>query len=197
MTIQTKRVGDRLAFRVGYEDSPQNPRTDRTEIAGWHDRYDLGGEYARYSGREEFEESVEPDHILRPLYMYNHSAIVLSTSPFSSPWDSGRVGYVRVTPESAENFGGDIADAEQVKRIVNQEVQALSDYINGNVFCVSAHRAAHGDVPPTPLLTFGDIWSTEDRDFDDAAVEMLDHIPTDTSEGVTADAVLNGRWQAV
>jgi hypothetical protein len=30
----------------------------------------------------------------KPLYMYDHSGTTYSTSPFSCPWDSGRVGII-------------------------------------------------------------------------------------------------------
>ena len=102
----------------------------------------MGGEYRRYSGREEFLESVETDHILRPLYMYEHGGVALSTGAYSDPWDSGQVGYVRVTPESAEKIGIDISDTERVNALIDQEVAALAAYINGDIYSISAHRIA-------------------------------------------------------
>ena len=41
-----------------------------------------------------------------PLYLYDHSGITMSISPFSCPWDSGQVGWIYCTPDAiSKNFG--------------------------------------------------------------------------------------------
>jgi len=34
--------------------------------------------------------------IIMDIYLYDHSSITISTTPFSCPWDSGKVGYIYV-----------------------------------------------------------------------------------------------------
>ena len=34
-----------------------------------------------------------------PVYLYDHSGLVLQTTPFSCPWDSGHVGIIYTTLE--------------------------------------------------------------------------------------------------
>ena len=51
--------------------------------------------------------------IVLPLYLYDHSGITISTSPFSCPFDSGKVGFVFVTHEKVlSEYGGDWVSTE-------------------------------------------------------------------------------------
>ena len=126
--------------------------------------------------------------------MYEHGGVNLSTGPYIDPWDSGQVGFVRVTPESAEKVGLDMSDTERIDKLIDQEVADLAAYINGEIYAVTAHRIAYGDVLPTPMFTMGDIWDDDDSVLDDTAVEMLGSLPKDATEGITAEAVTSAEW---
>lgn len=95
----------------------------------WHSRYNLGDSYGSSNRQSRFESW--PDHyknpdyltgqmtkqaieemgerypdgfgpgIVRPLYLYNHSGLSISMSPFSCPWDSGQVGWIYCSFEKA------------------------------------------------------------------------------------------------
>ena len=68
----------------------------------FHKRYCLGDEnhgykHEDYNGWGELEKQIKEDHgecVILPIYMYDHSGITVSTSPFSCPWDSGRLGLI-------------------------------------------------------------------------------------------------------
>ena len=78
------------------------------------------------------------DNIVLPVYAYIHSGIMLNTTGFSCPWDSGQSGCIYVSKAKArEAFG--------VKRITSKvlnliysvlkaEVEEFSMYLNGEVY---------------------------------------------------------------
>ena len=78
-----------------------------------HRNYNLGDKGFNYrTGKECCEAALERKHngdIMLPLYLYDHSGITISLTPFSCPWDSGQVGFV-VVPRKAmlENWGNKI-----------------------------------------------------------------------------------------
>jgi hypothetical protein len=50
----------------------------------------------------------EDDLFYLPLYLYEHSGITMSTSPFGDRWDSGQVGIIYVKREVAEREWPDL-----------------------------------------------------------------------------------------
>lgn len=63
-----------------------------------------------------------------PLYMYAHSGVALSLGPFSCPWDSGQVGFVRVKREGC-GFRDDHA-----RSVAEGYVDAWNRYLSGDVW---------------------------------------------------------------
>ena len=76
-----------------------------------------------------------------PLYLYDHSGITMSTSPFSCPWDSGKVGYIVASPEAIrKNFGVKRASKKMYKHaehILKDEVRVYDYFLKGDVWMVS------------------------------------------------------------
>jgi hypothetical protein len=116
-----------------------------------HGSYNLGDENGldklaeEIRGHSKYRESYEDDydfskavHLFNlankldifattmPLYLYNHSGITISTSPFSCPWDSGQVGFIYVTKEEVKSEYG-------VKRITRKLVEKIEGYLEGEV----------------------------------------------------------------
>ena len=63
-----------------------------------------------------------------PVYLYDHSGLCLSTSPFSCPWDSGQVGFVAIRKKDWSIKDGNWVD------YLNSIIKVQDYYINGNVF---------------------------------------------------------------
>jgi hypothetical protein len=80
----------------------------------FHRGYDLGDKHNYnaddYNSWGEIEKAIikeENPAVILPLYMYDHSGISISTSPFGCRWDSGQIGFVLVSKKQAlEEFGG-------------------------------------------------------------------------------------------
>jgi len=105
-----------------------------------HKRYSFGDK--NYNNYEDIKiaenEAKRNGDIVLPLYMYDHSGITISLSPFSCPWDSGQVGFVQVPKKKMiEEFGKKVFTPALKKRaleIAEAEVSEMDSYCRGEVY---------------------------------------------------------------
>lgn len=97
-------------------------------IIHWHPRYILG--------HERVKRGYTPTKVmcLTALYLYDHSGLSLSTSPFSCPWDSGQVGWIYTTPDIIHKFGLPDITEDEIRKILAQEVEMVDQYLRGDVY---------------------------------------------------------------
>ena len=105
----------RFTIEVVHDDYPEEPYRQGT-MWWWHGRY-----------RSPDPIPIPPNAIQLPVYMYDHSAVALSTNPFSCPWDSGQVGVIWIErqPDMTE---------EQALDLLRAEVAEYSSFLNGEVY---------------------------------------------------------------
>lgn len=121
-------------IEIHHDDDPTNPR-DYANIGHfifWHNRYKLGDKHEFTP--EEFHAFKEenPNNIYLPVYMYEHSGITISTSPFSCSWDSGQIGWAYAKAEDVHNeFNGDFNKATSSLQL---EIEEYDDFISGNFY---------------------------------------------------------------
>ena len=124
------------------DDNPWNPR-EESKICIFHiahNHYCFGDE--NYNDFESIKaaknEAIRNGDIVSPLYMFDHSGITISLSPFSCPWDSGQVGFVQVPRKiMIKEFGTKIFTPKLKKRalkIMEHEVSELDSYIKGEAY---------------------------------------------------------------
>ena len=166
----------RCTVKIFADEDPINPVTDYDEMgimACWHRRYNLGHEQPKDDAGAYLNELARllvsakyPDSLLSanvnkilnhnyarlPLYLYDHSGITISTTPFSCQWDSGQVGFIytslkraiewlvhdkvpqqNLTFASMVDYGKErmTLRAAAEKRMV-EEVKQYDDYLTGN-----------------------------------------------------------------
>lgn len=147
--LQTIKYPTGETLRIYPDESPENPRRwdNLCTMVCFHGRYELGDkdkhEYrsADFNGWDELKAQIEKDHdpaVILPLYLFDHSGITISTSPFSCPWDSGQVGFIFVSKErvrkeyNCHRIGKRIL--EKVQRVVKCEVEQYDQYLIGDVY---------------------------------------------------------------
>lgn len=69
-----------------------------------------------------------------PLYLYDHSGISISITPFSCQWDSGQVGWAFMTKAQYNQLGHADWDADKALQIISSDVKSYDDYLTGNVY---------------------------------------------------------------
>jgi hypothetical protein len=137
-------------IKIERDENAWNPREDDnfTTMVCFHKRYDLGDKHHvdgdAYSSWEEMEEAIKAEHevmIMKPLYMYEHSGITISTSPFSCSWDSGRLGLVYITKPSLMKLCGrtDFTE-EELSAMLESEVKTYDMYVQGEVYSYSIYE---------------------------------------------------------
>ena len=81
---------------------------------------------------------IEERSISLPVYMYSHSGETIATTPFSCPWDSGKLGFIYVTHKRAmEHLGWKSITPKRKEKLLKYlegEVETLDQYIRGDVY---------------------------------------------------------------
>ncbi len=106
-------------------------------MACFHGRYSLGDDDV--PTMEEVQAiATDPDYLSLPLYLYDHGGITMSCSPFSCPWDSGRVGLIYVSKARVREEYGVKRISEKLRcRVLGylqNEVKTYDQYLTGDVY---------------------------------------------------------------
>jgi len=90
-------------------------------------------------------------YVILPVYLFDHSGITISTSPFQCPWDSGQVGYIYASLDDAkqnwligssgdwdttykDHNGEQVTIREGTRRHLQVEIETYDQYIRGDVY---------------------------------------------------------------
>ncbi|MCX7759464.1 MAG: hypothetical protein N2169_07670 [bacterium] len=108
-------------------------------IAIFHRDYRLSSSDMPFDTPEQFIEWAEKEKPLYlDIYMYEHSGIRLSTSPFYDPWDSGKIGWIYASKERVlQYFGRKKLSRKLIDKAYHKlesEIKMLDDYVTGDVF---------------------------------------------------------------
>lgn len=147
-------------IEIDREDSPFNPREDDNLgiISAAHSRYSLSDKGAykitgELSGWDEEEKALIAETgavVVLPLYLYDHGGITIKTSPFSCPWDSGRLGFIYATRERVAAYLGIKKITERAKKRIEaaliSEVKTFDNYLTGEVYFYNIEGPAGEEV---------------------------------------------------
>lgn len=100
------------------------------------DHFDIGEVFEGRIGN--FRESFLKRYVALPVYLYDHSGITVSTTPFRCPWDSGFFGIIAVSLDKVrEEYGWKHVTAKRrarIERYLQGEIETLDSYYTGEVF---------------------------------------------------------------
>lgn len=125
---------------INQDADPINPRIDYDHLGKmvcFHKRYNLGDKH-NFDIEDVQAIAESNEYISLPLYLYDHSGITISTSPFSCIFDSGQVGIIFVScAQVKQEFNVQEISPELTEKILGilrGEVQEYDDYLTGNVY---------------------------------------------------------------
>jgi hypothetical protein len=135
-------------IRIQPDTYPENPREawdNATTMVCFHGRYQLGDKHTYrsqdYGGWDSLRKALEADGavVVYPLYLYDHSGITISTTPFSCPWDSGQVGWTFMTREQMKECFGEFKRItptlrKRAESHIEAEVDTYDRYIKGDIW---------------------------------------------------------------
>ena len=140
MSVVIRKEVNGYRIEIIQDEFPENPR-ELNENFGTilyknGSRYNLGDEEAYQEDMDGIENN--PDFISLPVYAYIHSGVILNTTGFSCPWDSGKCGIIYVSKEDArKSFEVKVISAkirEKVLECLKSEVEEYSRYLGGEVY---------------------------------------------------------------
>lgn len=144
-----------LTLIVEAEDHPLNPREEYEHLGQmvcWHGRYSLGDKHD-WNDPDEFCKHLKSctGAITLPVYLYDHSGLALSTTPFHCPWDSGQIGWIwmsRDTALAAFSRGGKRLTPKlrlQAEEALRSEVREYHQFLSGDVWHIRVENE-DGDI---------------------------------------------------
>jgi len=141
--VHTETDPSGLSLIVSADPDPVNPREEFDHICTlvcWHRRTRLGDPHDWQDPQEFLADMKNRPHQKLPLYLYDHSGLALSTTPFSCPWDSGQVGWVYIEREDFDDLG-ESRDVEttvedRAAAVMRSEVGEYDQFISGDVWWV-------------------------------------------------------------
>jgi hypothetical protein len=182
-----KQVGG-YAFKLNYADLDDyyydNDNYDScVSMFCFHRKYNIGDKHkysqSDFRSWDKFETQLKKDYdirIIKPLYMYDHSGITISTSPFSCPWDSGQIGFAFFTAEAIRQRFGTKRITERIlkraERVLEDSVRLYDNFLVGNMFELSMCDS-DGNHIVTQLVEYNDIDSVIDTMYSEYATEEL------------------------
>lgn len=135
--VQTFKLTDDQELRIYQDDYSESPREwdNLGEMVCWHRRYRLGDKH-EYQNPEEFKASIKKGDIYLPIYMYDHSGITISTTPFNGDaWDSGQVGYIIARKDKIkEEFSNPKGRKNKIISILQREVKVYDTFLRGEIY---------------------------------------------------------------
>ena len=129
-------------LEITHDDYPDNPRDWDNPCTMWcsHSRYNLGDKQIDAGKYENWDDVLTTiDYVVAlPLYLYDHSEITMSTTPFTCRWDSGQVGWITMSKEQMlSTFGGKRVTQkkkEQALALMRSDVKTYDCYLTGEVY---------------------------------------------------------------
>lgn len=120
---------------------PINPRRDYDlfgTFAAFHRRYDLGDKEHGLTVEDCQRIGASEDYISLPVYLYDHSGLAVSTSPFGCSWDSGQLGLIFISREQIRKEYGVSRISKKLERkvinILQNEIDIYNQYLQGDVW---------------------------------------------------------------
>ena len=138
--VETKTLPSGFTVEVIIDEDAENPAKNwdmvGTMVLWDRGRYTFGHETADRDTLLEI--SNDPNNIVLPVYLYDHSGITIRSSPFSCPWDSGQAGVMYCTKKKAvHEFGKKLCTAkvrEAVIKCMTTEIESIDQYLTGQVY---------------------------------------------------------------
>jgi hypothetical protein len=139
--VETKRIG-KYEIEIVPDSDPESPREwdNLGTMVCQHRRYNLGDKHdydlSNCTSWSDVQRELGYPPIILNLYLYDHSGITISCSPFGDPWDSGQVGFIFATEETLIKEYGRIDEEiiSKAKSVLEAEVKTYDEYLRGDVY---------------------------------------------------------------
>lgn len=134
------------------------------------------------------EKRFSKDFVWLPVYLFDHSGITISTSPFGCRWDSGQIGYIYVSKEDVRKEYANLNKEwkqkyhkgkgimQIAKSVLQGEIETFDQFIRGDVY---GFKLFEEDTNGEEIET-DSCWGFYGDDFENNG--MKDHLPEEVHE---------------
>lgn len=137
------------AVRILRDRDAENPRAEDGGTLGpaavllgrmycWHKQYTMGDEQPGDDPITWMEDHKDQFAVVLPVYMYDHGARTLSTSPFNDRFDSGQLGWITARRQDILHWASKKTLTkkliERATAVLEHEVRTYSAYLEGDVW---------------------------------------------------------------
>ena len=169
---------------IEQDECPFDPRgnDNLTKMVCFHRNYNLGDKHdykqSNYSNWDELKADImrnEKPAVIKPIRMYDHSGIGISTDansyPYNCPWDSMWIGFLFITKETMRKEY-DIKNVtnkwvEKADIMLELEVAEYNQYLSGDVYHFQLENLITGETDScSNFYGYNDFWNNG----------MVDHI---------------------
>jgi hypothetical protein len=133
-------------LKIEQDTDPMNPRKDWDNITTMiclgkysylGDKHDY--KMNNFDSWDELKKQIESDNkvlMIKPLYVYDHGGITISTSPFNDRFDTSSIGWVFISEKQLNAMCGEEFERneERLNSIMDSEVKNYDEYLTGNVY---------------------------------------------------------------
>lgn len=129
--------GKLVCFHSKYDLGDENPKVSPEEYL-LQMMQDREWSLARKSVPDDIKDSdlkayINKHFVVVAVYLYDHSGLAISTTPFSCRWDSGQVGFIWLDKES-KDYDDPVAG-------LKAEIETLNQYLQGDVWGFTVYSA--------------------------------------------------------
>lgn len=153
--MSTYNLKDGRTLEVIQDQDPMNPRTEFDNMGTmicFHKKYMLGdkhnidfNDYTSWADMKKKLTNKLKLAVILPVYMYDHSGITISTTPFSCPWDSAQLGFIYVTKASLrQEYKVSRMNKKVIENATNcllAEIETYDQYLTGDVWGYQLYKA--------------------------------------------------------
>lgn len=122
---------DGYTLKIYLNEDPRNPRD--WDTLGTLLFINKPRRLGDYSDKGANIEEAKKALISLPIYIYIHSGIAISTTPFYCPWDSGFLGYYYVTRDTIIKEYGEVTpeNIQAAEKRARAELETFGSYLSG------------------------------------------------------------------
>lgn len=126
---------------IFYDETGDNSPRDWDNLGNlfcFHRRYNIGDPHqydsSDFTSFEDWKNQIQKDYkviAILPVYMFDHSGVSISTTPFGCRWDSGQIGWIFTTPEKIKEIG---AEQDKALQYLENEIKIYNQFLAGEVY---------------------------------------------------------------
>jgi hypothetical protein len=175
-------------LKVVQDESPESPREwDNVTTMVCIGKYGYLGdkhEYKRdnFNSWDELKEQICKDYnvfMIKPLYVYEHGGITISTSPNSCRFDTSFVGFIFIEEKQWMSMMGEDMDRseDRLNRIIDSELETYDKYLQGEVYGYEIYEVEACDKGHEHKTLVESCWGFYDEgDCESEGQSMIEHL---------------------